>query len=191
MPSHDPTEVRVVAHPPERRRQRSGAPAQAGQCCCCCCCLHTLGGLIGALVAPATVMARPSAPRTQEEDDYGERESDGSNVGTIPGKAGISAAAVFWWSTLILILIVLGVSGLRRLNGNQEAILVALFALALLLPGLQLVAVIPPALLLRVLESAGPGVRVRPTRPHPGRADRRDGHGILVMVGLVILLRAL
>lgn len=49
-----PSAVMVVAHPPERRRGRSSVPAQAGHCCCCCCCccLHSLGGLIGAIVAP-------------------------------------------------------------------------------------------------------------------------------------------
>src|SRR5262249_33950685 len=48
------TPVVVVAHPGERRRGCSTVPAQAGHCCCCCCCccLHSLGGLIGAAVAP-------------------------------------------------------------------------------------------------------------------------------------------
>src|SRR4051794_15551797 len=42
----------MVAHAPERRR-RGVVPAQAGGCCCCCCCccLHTVGGLVGALIA--------------------------------------------------------------------------------------------------------------------------------------------
>jgi MFS family permease len=47
--------ISVVAYRPERWRPHLGIPAQAGGgcSCCCCCCLHTIGGLIGAAVAPA------------------------------------------------------------------------------------------------------------------------------------------
>ena len=53
MAQADPA-ITVITHQPERRRQRASVPAQAGGCCCCCCCccLHTVGGLIGAAVAP-------------------------------------------------------------------------------------------------------------------------------------------
>lgn len=38
-----------VAHPPERRRS-STTLLSAGCCCCCCCCVHTLGGIVGAVL---------------------------------------------------------------------------------------------------------------------------------------------
>jgi hypothetical protein len=48
----EPSLITVVAHSGERRQRRPTMQAQAGQgcCCCCCCCLHSVGGLIGALI---------------------------------------------------------------------------------------------------------------------------------------------
>jgi hypothetical protein len=45
--------VTVTVHPPEHGR-RANVPAQAGGCCCscCCCCLHTIGGIVGAVIGP-------------------------------------------------------------------------------------------------------------------------------------------
>jgi hypothetical protein len=57
------TAIAVIAHPAERRRRVSGNPALAGPCCCCCCCcLHSLGGIVGAVMAP-------QAGRRQRSDD--------------------------------------------------------------------------------------------------------------------------
>lgn len=66
-------EVGFVAHPPERRR-RSTTLLSAGCCCCCCCCVHTLGGIVGAVVgarrkdipAPET-LTTPEAVRIEAE----------------------------------------------------------------------------------------------------------------------------
>jgi|GEM_PF-2885654 len=44
--------LKFDVHPPERRR-KTGGVIVPGCCCCCCCCLHTLGGLIGAAIAPS------------------------------------------------------------------------------------------------------------------------------------------
>src|SRR5260370_42138891 len=41
----------IECHPPERRR-RTGIRMCHGCCCCCCCCLHTVGGILGAVIAP-------------------------------------------------------------------------------------------------------------------------------------------
>ena len=56
--SHAPIQIEV--HTPERRRRR-GVTVCAG-CCCCCCCLHTVGGLIGALVGAGFRKKDPVPP---------------------------------------------------------------------------------------------------------------------------------
>lgn len=60
------SEVTLIIHPPDKRRGHLSVPAQAGPCCCtcCCCCLHSLGGIIGAAVAPNMgSAARPPGPK--------------------------------------------------------------------------------------------------------------------------------
>lgn len=47
-----PAPIQVQVHPSERRRRR-GVVLNAA-CCCCCCCLHSVGGLIGALIGSKT-----------------------------------------------------------------------------------------------------------------------------------------
>src|SRR5262245_37793029 len=68
----DNSPIRFEAHPPERKRRPQSVVVACGCCCCCCCCLHTLGGVIGAAVAPAFGRrAYPSKYRLLvEEYDY-------------------------------------------------------------------------------------------------------------------------
>ncbi|MFO0846559.1 MAG: hypothetical protein U0797_30020 [Gemmataceae bacterium] len=46
--------VTLNRHPPERREARPVSLCAGCCCCCCCCCLHTLGGILGSAVAPAS-----------------------------------------------------------------------------------------------------------------------------------------
>lgn len=133
----DPDRITVTAHPPERGRVRSLVPAQAGaSCCCCCCCLHSVGALVGAAVAP--VMRDRQRPRTQEEEDY----ADAPDAGR-PG-GGPFAVRVFWLSTLILGVLVLAGGGVLAITNQPgdfvNGVLVAGFAIIMLLPALLLVA---------------------------------------------------
>lgn len=194
MAAHDPSEVVVVAHPPERRRQQMGAPAQAGQCCCCCCCccLHTVGGLVGAAVAPAVGRSRArDRRRNQEEDDYGEAAWNIPERRDRTTRDGLSAVAVYWLSLLVLTFLFLGGAGVMALTGDTGVILGGVVLLALGLPVLQLVAAVPTAIYLGV----------------SSRVDRRYEFGqlgkilagtvlgtllgIAVMVGIWVLLRGL
>lgn len=51
--SQDASICAVIQHPPERNMSVMGNRLFCGvACCCCCCCLHSVGGLVGALVTP-------------------------------------------------------------------------------------------------------------------------------------------
>jgi hypothetical protein len=62
----------IECHPPERRR-RTEVRICHGSCCCCCCCLHTIGGIVGAAVAPA-LGSRSSAWSHASLIDYWDEE---------------------------------------------------------------------------------------------------------------------
>jgi hypothetical protein len=148
MPSHNPVDVVIVAHPPERRRQRSGAPAQAGQCCCCCCCcLHTIGGLIGSAVAPTVGAARRPEPlRSAEAADYADDYRDPRHSPPPgPERAGISAVALYWLSTAALCVIGTSIAALLAAAGDGSELVLWGFALLMFFPVVQVVAAIPPA----------------------------------------------
>lgn len=54
--------VQLHVHPAERRKHRDLTlySSGVGGCCCCCCCLHTVGGLIGALIGSGPPRQRMS-----------------------------------------------------------------------------------------------------------------------------------
>jgi hypothetical protein len=83
--------VAVIVHPPERRRRRSPVIAAQACCCCCCCCLHTLGGLVGALVGSLVRVRMSWKPREYDEDaDIPFRRDEMPPTFTLP------AALVYW-----------------------------------------------------------------------------------------------
>ena len=145
-----PTAIEFAALPPERDRQIGGV-ASAGACCCCCCCLHSLGGVIGAAIAPrianrSQVFTIKSNEGTGEDWDVDDWEEGFDVARTAPNRRqgyGIpvsdspSAASYFWWTTLIFAVIatVLGTI-------SDRSPLVGLWILILLLPLLQLGAVL-------------------------------------------------
>jgi hypothetical protein len=79
--------IHVQVHPGERGRRR-GVVLNAGCCCCCCCCcLHTIGGVLGAMLgsapAPGGSLPQhwvPPSPGSDvlEEFDPSRRPSAGS-----------------------------------------------------------------------------------------------------------------
>jgi hypothetical protein len=121
-----PADFRLESHPPERRR-RSTETLMCGCCCCCCCCLHTVGGIIGAAVAPAfgKNSRLPLHYYYDEEFDI-----------AVPdiGKTGVSAVKVFWLISLVLAL----VGAMLGCAVGREGIIIGLIILALVYPGVQL-----------------------------------------------------
>ncbi len=91
----EPPTVQIEHHPPERRRRSVVTMHQGCCCCCCCCCLHSVGGLIGAAVAPTSLLARLG---------FGRRDRTDTPVSAHP-KPRTSAAAIYWWSFCTLILL--------------------------------------------------------------------------------------
>lgn len=160
--------ITITAHPPERGRAGSLAPAQAGaSCCCCCCCLHSLGALVGAVVAPG--LKGRQGPRTQEEHDYADfPEQAGPRYGS-------SAVFIFWLSTVILgSVVIMGGGGLALAQGRDpvSGVLMAGFSIIMLFPALLLVAAAATAIAL--------GVSSRPDKP------REFGQLGRICVGVVL-----
>jgi len=119
-------EFQLESHPPERRR-RSTETLMCGCCCCCCCCLHTVGGIIGAAVAPAF------GKKSRLPIHYYYDEEFDISVPDI-GRTGFSAVKIFWLISLVLA--VLG--ALLGAIGGGESFIIGLVILALVYPAVQL-----------------------------------------------------
>jgi hypothetical protein len=165
--------VNFESHLPERRRQGSTTLYAGCCCCCCCCCLHTVGGLIGAAIAPSIGSGRPPSlfHYDEEEASLAPTLPPTTGVKTIesaiqsghprptvrigededrpsvnhPAGNGISAVALFWWLLLGLSIVGLIWGGSQ---GGSDAIGVTLVILALTLPAVQLGSAILVLLLL-------------------------------------------
>jgi hypothetical protein len=210
----DGRSIEVVAHPAERRRGRQTPPAQAGHCCCCCCCcLHTIGSLIGAVVAPnlggggrpSEALALTSYWDEEFDDDWpprplSPRDREGISIDPMPGRPaevsrasrrddialgtyGPSAVSLFWWTSLIFAALGLVIA---VFNG-AEGFLIGGVILLMVFPGVQLAAAVVAALVLAIS-----------SRPDKGRQLRQVGKiilgmiigtiaGILTMTGLTVL----
>jgi hypothetical protein len=145
-----PSKIQLVAHPPERGR-RSTSLAAAGSCCCCCCCLHSLGGVVGAIVGGAkglrtTVPAGIPTPEVEKIKDQ-------------VRSASLHTVKVYWLSLLILGILTCIVGVLEAGSTNPGAgVGGSLIAIALCLPAGQLVASVMTLIYLNVF-------------PHPRKAD--------------------
>jgi hypothetical protein len=164
--------VNFESHLPERRRRAGTTLYGPGCCCTCCCCLHTVGGLIGAAIASASGRFDPVPPfpylesdperaptlppvtgvKTVESAIQSSRpapirlEEDEDNLSVSqPGRAGISAAALFWQVLLGLsiVVLILGV-----VMGGRDACAGGLLILALTLPAVQLASALVVAIVL-------------------------------------------
>jgi hypothetical protein len=149
----------IECHPPERRR-RTEIRMCHGSCCCCCCCLHTVGGIVGAAVAPkrggpSTAWSHLSLIEYWDEE-YEPGPTNGAKVdpeaitektpaspgrpiiraGAVPdiAKSGVSAVKVFW--LLSLTATILG--ALIGITQGANGFVVGLVILALVFPAIQL-----------------------------------------------------
>ena len=123
-----PAPVQFEKHAPERRRRPAVATLHCGCSCCCCCCLHSIGGLIGAAVAPAYGPGRRASLGTYYDLDV--------EVPSIKRPA-LSAVGVFWWVFVFLNVIGLGL-GLLADGGSSASIIITIVVLLLVMPALQL-----------------------------------------------------
>lgn len=122
----------IERHLPERRR-RSEIRMCHGSCCCCCCCLHTVGGIIGAGIAPAFGRKNRMPISYYYDEEYDIR------VPSI-AKPGFSAVKVFWMLTLAATVIgtLLGALASGGGGGGGGSLIVGLVILLLVFPALQL-----------------------------------------------------
>jgi hypothetical protein len=113
--------IKVQAVPPERQRQRSMV-VHCGCCCCCCCCLHTVGGLLGAVVASTNQQVKPLPPEYRQFvlPAY---QSHASTIGLYWGILGL----------LTLHILILGVPWWRQDNSGIGVVILGM-------PFIQLVA---------------------------------------------------
>jgi len=125
----DQPPVQMQAHPPERR-QRGGVNLACGAttCCCCCCCLHSVGGLVGAAVAPVLGTAQPKPWRQRLVQHYYDDEDEPQRA-----QPGVSGAGLYW---LLLLAVTPGAAGVVFLLVRD--VLVTGILLALGLPLLQI-----------------------------------------------------
>jgi hypothetical protein len=154
----------IECHPPERRRRTE--IRMCANCCCCCCCLHTVGGIVGAVMAPklggyqSTAWSHLSLIEYWEEEDYDPGAATGARVGqeaitekmpTSPqrpvaragampdiARTGVSAVKVFWLLTLAATI-------LGALIGASEGgggVIIGLVILMLVFPAVQLICAI-------------------------------------------------
>jgi hypothetical protein len=223
MPNEVPTRVaadapavRIVAHPPERGPRRPGPPLQAGACCCCCCCccLHSIGGIIGAAVAPlmgGRTHPGPYLPPPHYRDDHEglrpwsppPREAVTAEEPLAPapprvplGPAGgpprvalpgsdPSAVSLFWW--VLLALVLLGCL-LGSFHGAPQGPLIAGVIILLVLPGLQLGAGVVTLLILAVSPRQDKAYQLWQLGKIFLGVIVGAGAGLLIMLGLFVLL---
>jgi hypothetical protein len=153
----------IECHPPERRRRTDIRMCHGS--CCCCCCLHTVGGIVGAVIAPklggrSTAWSHLSLIEDWDEEDFEPGPAPGAKADweaitekaptALPrpvlsssatptiASAGVSAVSMFWLWTLAAS--ILGVFG-AALAGSG-GLLIGLVILLLVFPAVQLVCAI-------------------------------------------------
>jgi hypothetical protein len=160
------TRITVERLPPERDAAGAAAAAAGGCCCCCCCCLHSVGSLIGAASAKAS--------RTIEATD-----PPSAVIGASTAEPTYSIARHYWMA--VLVLSVLAVGGLATVFSENERMLGIAILMAILMPGVQLLASLA-ALVMSVI-SKRPGHQERLS--HLGRITVRSVFGTLI--GLAVM----
>jgi hypothetical protein len=173
---NDPDAIRFESHPPERRR-RSTETLMCGCCCCCCCCLHTVGGLIGAAVAPAFGKGSRMPVLYYYDEEY---DISVPNI----GKTGTSAVQVFWLLSLVLGLI----GGCMGIAGGGEGLIVGLVILALVFPAVQLAAGLVVLIWLALSSRSDRAYQLKQTGKIILGLFVGAGAGIMAMVAIGVLL---
>jgi hypothetical protein len=161
-----PTPVVFKVHGPERRRRAFvNLQVGLGGCCsCCCCCLHTIGGLIGAIVAPSIGAEEGPSVHSNSKDEgvhlahvsrttgtgiqqaktglqAGQQlgrprdEEDEDNPSPMPSfHTGPSAVALFWWILFAVSILNL----ILFLRPSRDGLSAAVVVVTLCLPLVQL-----------------------------------------------------
>ena len=158
------------SHRPERRR-RAGTTLYGPGCCCCCCCLHTVGSLLGAVVAPAFgspgsspitippgvadhvtspppetgIKAVESAIQSERPEPIRlEADEDRPSI-LYAGGSGVTAVSLFW---MILFALSVICSVWLAVAGGSDSCGGALLVLAMTMPAFQLGSIVLVAIVL-------------------------------------------
>jgi hypothetical protein len=153
----------IECHPPERRRRTDIRMCHGS--CCCCCCLHTVGGIVGAVIAPklggrSTAWSHLSLIEDWDEEDFEPGPAPGAKADweaitekapTVParpvvstgavaniGSAGVSAVSVFWLLTLAASIL----GTLLGATTGRGGFIIGLVILLLVFPAVQLICAI-------------------------------------------------
>jgi hypothetical protein len=147
MASSHPNEPPFLfkVQPAERGRSHPIAPVCAGSCCTCCCCMHTIGGLVGAVISSERPTPEVPTERSGEQNQDHEISSSTADSHVSLKNGRPSVAAVFWWTTLVLIGLGLLIGALVGMqNGESDQIFMgmvyAFFAMLMGFPAVQLLA---------------------------------------------------
>lgn len=122
--------ISIEAHPPERQdRAVIAGSVCCTSCCCCSCCIHSAGGLLGAVTANAIdLRAKNRSLVNGQKQQY---ISPDNNIAEQNRKIAVKRAMLIYWIVTGLITI------LSWLIGHD---LSATFIIAMVLPGIQIVA---------------------------------------------------
>lgn len=113
-----PAGITLEAHPAERGRRRSEVTLCAG-CCSCCCCLHSVGGVLGAVMGSAM-----DAPAWSRDPNPFRKDAPSVN-GLYWGLSGLVWLVALAW-------------GIWAKDGRAEGALAGVCGLIMLLPAVQL-----------------------------------------------------
>ncbi len=177
----NPPRLTIEKHPPERRR-RPVETLQCGCSCCCCCCLHTIGGLLGAAMAPAFSRGA-RLPLTYYYD-----EETGTRVPSV-ARPGISGVRLFWRILLVVMVIVHGGAMLYNLHEPTAGLVIGAFILLMILPGLQLVSAVLALLVLAFSARADRGYQMLQVGKITGGLILGTLGGLLAMGGIAMLFK--
>jgi hypothetical protein len=170
-----PGPIHIEKHTPERRRQPTVTVACGCSCSCCCCCLHSVGGVVGAALAPVLVRrARP--PITQHYDP--------EVRGLVPkvSKEGVSALALFWWIFLGLCVLAFPIGAALSYGDTAVGVMVTIVVLLLIMPALQLVSLFISLVAVALMN--------RPDRRYQLTQVGKAGLGLIVgtVVGILVMV---
>lgn len=152
----DPQPLTFTAHPPERRRRRSSViAAQACCCCCCCCCLHSIGGLVGALVG-SLVRVQPTPKEVDPDAEFPFRRDEEDPAFVLP------TSFVYWGIFSLASIVAYGLYLFLYASSppTQDDLITAGVIILLLLPGVQLAASVLALFIVALLPRS-----IQPDRP--------------------------
>jgi hypothetical protein len=131
--SGDSGPLTIIRHPPEHGPGGTPDVLPAGCCCCCCCCLHTLGGLIGAVVGSVNPIQAAPVRMSDPDSPFPFRRDEFEDEGPV-----MPATALYWLLVVFLIAVTAVWYYVDRGARNPEDILFGLLIALMIFPALQL-----------------------------------------------------